>query len=77
VTNFFFQLRLMRVFKLAQSWDTLRRILAIIISTLGALANLTVVLLIIMYVFAVLGFQLFSNTYTTEIFGDSKPRSVL
>ena len=45
------QLRLMRVFRLAQTWPTMKRILAIMISSLGALANLTLVLGIIIYIF--------------------------
>jgi hypothetical protein len=36
----------MRVLKLAQSWTTMKVLLSIIISTLGALGNLTFILLI-------------------------------
>ena len=43
-------------------------LLSIIISTLGALGNLTFILLIVIYIFAVLGMQLFGKDYTTENF---------
>ncbi|XP_063710219.1 sodium channel protein 1 brain-like isoform X3 [Symsagittifera roscoffensis] len=59
-------LRLMRVFKLARSWATMRILLAIIGSTLSALGNLTLILIIIIYIFAVIGMQLLGEGYTTE-----------
>ena len=58
----------MRVLKLAQSWTTMKVLLSIIISTLGALGNLTFILLIVIYIFAVLGMQLFGKDYTQENF---------
>lgn len=60
----------LRVFKLAQSWRTMRVLLTIIMSTLGALGNLTVILVIIIYIFAVIGLQLFRKSYTKDKFGD-------
>ena len=67
----------MRVLKLAQSWTTMKVLLSIIISTLGALGNLTFLLIIVIYIFAVLGMQLFAKTYTEENFyPDRVPRSV-
>lgn len=68
-------MRLMRVLKLAQSWTTMKVLLSIIISTLGALGNLTFLLIIVIYIFAVLGMQLFAKTYTAENFyPDRVPR---
>ncbi|KAF6217387.1 hypothetical protein GE061_001742 [Apolygus lucorum] len=68
-------LRLLRVLKLAQSWTTMKVLLSIIISTLGALGNLTFVLVIIIYIFAVIGMQLFSKDYTPDKFApDPVPR---
>ena len=65
----------MRVLKLAQSWTTMKVLLSIIISTLGALGNLTFLLIIVIYIFAVLGMQLFGKTYTPENFyPDPVPR---
>lgn len=50
-------------------------LLSIIISTLGALGNLTFVLVIIIYIFAVIGMQLFSKDYTKDKFDpDPIPR---
>ncbi|XP_060572053.1 sodium channel protein 1 brain-like isoform X2 [Ruditapes philippinarum] len=62
--------RLMRVFKLAQSWPTMRLLLSIIMNTLGALGNLTLILCIVIYIFAVIGLQLFNDKYTADKFGD-------
>jgi hypothetical protein len=68
-------LRLLRVLKLARSWTTMKVLLSIIISTIGALGNLTFVLVIVIYIFAVIGMQLFSKDYTEEkFFPDPVPR---
>ncbi|XP_031618644.1 sodium channel protein 60E isoform X2 [Contarinia nasturtii] len=68
-------LRLLRVLKLAQSWTTMKVLLSIIISTIGALGNLTLILVIVIYIFAVIGMQLFSKDYTPEkFFPDPVPR---
>ncbi|CAH1976063.1 unnamed protein product [Acanthoscelides obtectus] len=68
-------LRLLRVLKLAQSWITMKVLLSIIISTIGALGNLTFVLVIVIYIFAVIGMQLFSKDYTEAKFHpDPVPR---
>ena len=68
----------MRVLKLAQSWTTMKVLLSIIISTLGALGNLTFILLIVIYIFAVLGMQLFGKDYSVENFApDPIPRLVM
>ncbi|KAG8175505.1 hypothetical protein JTE90_009139 [Oedothorax gibbosus] len=67
--------RLLRVVKLAQAWSTMRLLLIIIASTLGAVGNMTLVLAVIVYIFAVLGVQLFADTYTPENFyPDPVPR---
>ncbi|XP_014238503.2 sodium channel protein 60E isoform X1 [Trichogramma pretiosum] len=68
-------LRLLRVLKLAQSWTTMKVLLSIIISSIGALGNLTFVLVIVIYIFAVIGMQLFSKDYTLDKFEpDPVPR---
>ena len=56
----FFQLR---VFKLAKSWPTLNLLISIMGKTVGALGNLTFVLCIIIFIFAVMGMQLFGKSY--------------
>ncbi|XP_055009098.1 sodium channel protein type 4 subunit alpha B [Boleophthalmus pectinirostris] len=55
--------RLMRVFKLAKSWPTLNMLIKIIGNSVGALGNLTLVLAIIVFIFAVVGMQLFGRSY--------------
>ncbi|XP_051565573.1 sodium channel protein type 2 subunit alpha-like [Myxocyprinus asiaticus] len=55
--------RLLRVFKLAKSWPTLNMLIKIIGNSLGALSNLTLVLAIIVFIFAVVGMQLFGKSY--------------
>lgn len=57
---FFHQLR---VFKLAKSWPTLNTLIKIIGNSVGALGNLTLVLAIIVFIFAVVGMQLFGKNY--------------
>ncbi len=53
----------------------MRVLLAIVVRTLGAMGNLTFILVIVMYIFAVIGMQLFSTTYTAEKFApDERPR---
>ncbi|XP_059156306.1 sodium channel protein type 4 subunit alpha B-like [Physella acuta] len=55
--------RLLRVFKLAKSWPTLNMLIAIVARTMGALGNLIIVLGIVIFIFAVMGQQLFSSYY--------------
>lgn len=55
--------RLLRVLKLAQSWKTMGDLLNTIGSSVGAVGNITVILAIIVYMFAVVGMQLFKKAY--------------
>ncbi|XP_043241966.1 sodium channel protein para-like isoform X3 [Amphibalanus amphitrite] len=55
--------RLLRVFKLAKSWPTLNLLISIMGQTVGAIGNLTIVLCIIVFIFAVMGMQLFGKNY--------------
>ncbi|KAH0627618.1 hypothetical protein JD844_003595 [Phrynosoma platyrhinos] len=59
--------RLLRVFKLAKSWPTLNTLIKIIGNSVGALGNLTVVLAIIVFIFAVVGMQLFGEMYYKNV----------
>ncbi|KAK7073991.1 hypothetical protein SK128_023266, partial [Halocaridina rubra] len=59
--------RLLRVFKLAKSWPTLNLLISIMGKTVGALGNLTFVLCIIIFIFAVMGMQLFGKNYFDNI----------
>ncbi|XP_052766775.1 sodium channel protein type 4 subunit alpha B-like isoform X5 [Mya arenaria] len=65
--------RLLRVFKLAKSWQTLNMLISIVARTLGALGNLTFVLGIVIFIFAIMGQQLFAQYYP-PYFGDDIPR---
>ncbi|XP_036593864.1 sodium channel protein type 11 subunit alpha [Trichosurus vulpecula] len=56
-------LRLLRVFKLAKSWPTLNTLIKIIGHSVGALGNLTLVLAIIVFIFSVVGMQLFGTSF--------------
>lgn len=56
----------LRVFKLAKSWPTLNLLISIMGRTMGALGNLTFVLCIIIFIFAVMGMQLFGKNYIGE-----------
>uniref|UniRef100_A0AAN0LJ60 Multifunctional fusion protein n=3 Tax=Arthropoda TaxID=6656 RepID=A0AAN0LJ60_9ACAR len=55
--------RLLRVFKLAKSWPTLNLLISIMGKTVGDLGNLTFVLGIIIFIFAVMGMQMFGGNY--------------
>ncbi|XP_052752173.1 sodium channel protein para isoform X32 [Galleria mellonella] len=59
--------RLLRVFKLAKSWPTLNLLISIMGRTMGALGNLTFVLCIIIFIFAVMGMQLFGKNYVDYV----------
>jgi len=63
----------LRVFKLAKSWQTLNRLISIIGQSIGALGNLTLILGIIIFIFAVMGMQLFGQKYADK-FGKDIPR---
>ncbi|GAB0185002.1 sodium channel protein type 5 subunit alpha-like [Grus japonensis] len=67
----------LRVFKLAKSWPTLNTLIKIIGNSLGALSNLTLVLAIIVFIFAIVGVQLFGRSYgenSHKINKNGKPR---
>lgn len=67
----------LRVFKLAKSWPTLNTLIKIIGNSLGALSNLTLVLAIIVFIFAIVGVQLFGRKYREnchKITKNGKPR---
>ncbi|NWH64340.1 SCN5A protein, partial [Geococcyx californianus] len=69
--------RLLRVFKLAKSWPTLNTLIKIIGNSLGALSNLTLVLAIIIFIFAIVGVQLFGRSYADnshKLNTNGKPR---
>ncbi|KAM6210827.1 sodium channel protein type 5 subunit alpha-like [Sarcoramphus papa] len=56
-------LRLLRIFKLAKSWPALNTLMKIILNSVGALGNLTLVLIITVFIFAVVGKQVLGTYY--------------
>lgn len=60
--------------KLAQSWRTMGKLLATISNSVGPIGNITLILVLIIYIFAVLGVKVFGNAYTEEVFPDGIPR---
>ena len=67
----------MRVLKLAKSWPTLNMLMKIIINAMGALGNLILVLIIILFIFAVVGMQLFHEKYKEQITSASHDQAEL
>jgi hypothetical protein len=61
------------VFKLAKSWATLNLLIEVVSSTLGALGNLCLVLAIVVFIFAVVGMQLFGVNYSEKNFAGGVP----
>ncbi|XP_068790277.1 sodium channel protein type 5 subunit alpha-like [Struthio camelus] len=55
--------RLIRIFKLAKSWPALNTLMKIILNSVGALGNLTLVLIITIFIFAVVGKQVLGKCY--------------
>ena len=68
-------MRLMRVFKLARSWATLRRVMEGILSSIGQLANLFLLMLLLIFVFALFGMHVFGGAFTPEVGFDEPPRT--
>ncbi|NXG43481.1 SCN4A protein, partial [Psilopogon haemacephalus] len=58
--------RLLRIFKLAKSWPALNTLMKIILNSVGALGNLTLVLIITVFIFAVVGKQVLGTYYDTN-----------
>lgn len=65
--------RLMRVFKLARSWKNLRILLNTIIVSIIDVANASFLLAVIMFIFTLLGMQLFGGKMTPEQYGGEQP----
>ena len=67
--------RLFRVFKLIRSWGSLRSLMITILNSLAKVSTAAVLLLIIMFIFTLLGMQLFAGKLTEENFDGEKPRA--
>ncbi|PFX17439.1 Sodium channel protein type 4 subunit alpha B [Stylophora pistillata] len=74
-TSVFRTFRLFRILKLAQSWETMRRLLSTISNSVGPIGNITLILGLVIYIFALMGMKMFGKSYTPEKFGeDGVPR---
>jgi hypothetical protein len=60
-------LRLFRMFKLARSWDTFRKLISAILATMAAISNFVILLLLFMLIAALLGMELFA--YNVKVDG--------
>ncbi|KFP37162.1 Sodium channel protein type 10 subunit alpha, partial [Chlamydotis macqueenii] len=60
--------RLLRIFKLAKSWPALNTLMKIILNSVGALGNLTLVLIITVFIFAVVGKQVLGSSYKSNYY---------
>uniref|UniRef100_A0A8C4XC68 Sodium channel protein n=1 Tax=Erpetoichthys calabaricus TaxID=27687 RepID=A0A8C4XC68_ERPCA len=58
--------RMLRVFKLAKSWKTLNVLITVIFASLKEMGNLTVIVVIVIYIFAVIGMQLVGKDYLNK-----------
>lgn len=56
----------LRIFKLAKIWPALNTLMKIILNSVGALGNLTLVLIITVFIFAVVGKQVLGKCYETN-----------
>jgi hypothetical protein len=63
--------RLMRVFKLARSWQDLQKLLSMIVQSVIDVTNASLLLLIIMFIFTLLGMQLFGGKMKWYYYGSS------
>ncbi|XP_071318495.1 sodium channel protein type 4 subunit alpha B-like [Trachinotus anak] len=57
----------MRVLRLARWWPTFHMLIKIMWTSVGALRNLTLILLIVVFVFTVVGMQLFQKDYQENV----------
>jgi voltage-gated sodium channel type X alpha len=54
--------RLMRVFKLAEQWRRLQSLLNIIMQSLRDISSFSVLLLLLIFIYVMIGLELFSNS---------------
>ncbi|RMX45224.1 hypothetical protein pdam_00020953 [Pocillopora damicornis] len=68
--SIFRSLRLFRVLNLAQSWKTMNKLVSAITKSVGPVGNITLILGVIIYIFAVVGMRVFGDAYTEDKFGN-------
>jgi hypothetical protein len=64
----------MRIFKLANTWKTMRRIIEIVTKTIASLGYLSLVLFLVVYSFALIGMDLFQKDYLSYYNANTLPR---
>nr|CAB3265895.1 sodium channel protein type 4 subunit alpha B-like [Phallusia mammillata] len=65
--------RLMRILKLAKQWPVLNKLLGTIGKTVGKLWHLTIVFMLVLFIFALIGMQLLRQDYVDK-YQDNQPR---
>ncbi|EEY53105.1 Voltage-gated Ion Channel (VIC) Superfamily [Phytophthora infestans T30-4] len=68
--------RLLRVFKLARNWKSLRELLEMVGRALASIANFGVLLFIFIYIYALVGMQFFGNTMRFDSNGYPTPYNI-
>lgn len=56
----------LRVLRIAKVWPAMNSFLLIIADSFSGLGNLIIIFIIVLYMFAVIGFQLFQEEYQTS-----------
>ena len=68
--------RVMRILKLAKSWEDLNKLIRLIALSIGDVTSAAGLLLVIMFIFSMIGMQLFGGQWNAEIFyPDDPPRA--
>ena len=61
--------RLFRIFKLARKWKTMHTLLTNIVKCIGGVANVGFLLMLFMYIFSLLGMQIFAHRLKFDEYG--------
>ncbi|KAF1773904.1 Voltage-dependent channel, four helix bundle domain [Phytophthora cactorum] len=61
--------RMFALFKLARSWPSLQKLLTTMISTLQEVGNFSVLFLLFLYIYALIGMQTFANQFRFDEYG--------
>ena len=68
--------RVMRILKLAKSWKDLNKLIRLIALSIGDVTSAAALLLVIMFIFSMIGMQLFGGRWNAELFlPDDPPRA--
>ena len=68
--------RVMRILKLAKSWPELNNLIRLIALSVGDVTSAALLLFVIMFIFSIIGIQLFGGKWNAEIFyPDDPPRA--